>query len=81
MANYNYVSVVARDDRIRIANFTVPAGTRKEIEAAIVEKLRSREIVWEDRPKGVKVMWCHNDDIWEHRVTFSDPSPDDGEGE
>jgi hypothetical protein len=66
----NYVDVVARDDRVRVAKFTVPVGTRKEIEAAIAQKLRSGEVEWSDVPKGVKVMCCHNDDIWQPRARF-----------
>jgi hypothetical protein len=67
----NYVKVVARDDRIRISEFTVPAGTRKEIEAAIAEKLRSSEVEWKERSKGVKVVCTHDDDIWRPRKRFT----------
>jgi hypothetical protein len=35
--------------------FTVPNGTRLDMENAIAERLRSEELVWEDDPNGVSV--------------------------
>jgi hypothetical protein len=54
-------------------NFTVPSGTRKEIESAIAEKLRSdKELVWTDDSKGISVACIGDDEIWKPQRRFSE---------
>jgi hypothetical protein len=53
------------------AKFTVPDGTRLEIEKAIAERLRSgQEVVWEDDPVGVNVDVLSGNNIWRPRKRF-----------
>jgi hypothetical protein len=79
----NTVDVIANDDYIRRARFSVPVGTRKEIEAAIEEKLRSGEVVWNGVSHGVNVVCFHKDNVWRPRARFTvnngNESADDGE--
>jgi hypothetical protein len=76
--------------------FTVPNGTRREIESAIADKFRSdKELVWEDDPEGISVAVIGNIP-WRPRRRFfltddgsrslmiedkSADAPPDGEGE
>jgi hypothetical protein len=39
--------------------FSVPDGTRPEIDKAIADRLRSDEaLIWEDGPKGARAALC-----------------------
>lgn len=75
----NDVSVVVRNDLIQMATFTVPAGTKDEINAAIIAKLESGEVVWEITPKGLRVIYSSDEHgIWEprvRRVPIDEPEP------
>ena len=81
------VQVIARQDRM--AKFTVPDGTRKEIEAAIETKLRTdTEVVWTDGSDGISATCIYEDKPpWRPRKRFflnGDPDSEpesDGEGE
>jgi hypothetical protein len=57
---------------------TITAGaTRKEIEDAIAERLRSdKELVWQDDPEGINVACISGNEIWRPRKRFS--TIDDG---
>jgi hypothetical protein len=49
----------------------IAVGTRPEQEAAIAEKLRSKEwIIWIDDPKGVKAVIIDGHDVWRPRERF-----------
>jgi hypothetical protein len=51
--------------------FSVPDGTRAEIEATIADRLRSdNELVWEDDPKGVRTVCVSANDVWRPRRRF-----------
>jgi hypothetical protein len=53
------------------ATFAVPSGTRKEIEKAIEETLRSdKELVWQDDLKGIKVDCIGIDETWKPQRRF-----------
>jgi hypothetical protein len=53
------------------AKFTVAAGTRKEAEQAIADKLRSdTELIWTDDPDGVNVDCIWGNDVWRPRKRF-----------
>jgi hypothetical protein len=42
--------------KLASTKFTVPTGTRPQIENAIAERFRSdKELVWEDYPEGISV--------------------------
>jgi hypothetical protein len=82
------VQVIARNGSI--AKFTVPDGTRKEIEAAIETKLRTdKEIVWKDDSGGVTATCIYEDKApWSPRRRFfpngepdSEPESDGGDNE
>jgi hypothetical protein len=78
MSKNDEVTVFAH--RGQSAEFTVPNGaTRKDVEKAIAEKLRSDEgIVWRNNPEGVNVDCILNSTIWKPRRRFY---LKDGEGE
>ena len=69
------------------AKFTVTAGTRKEAEQAIADKLRSdTELVWTDDPDGVNIDCIWGNDVWRPRRRFliedqSAAARSNGEGE
>lgn len=74
------VDVIAH--RTSVARFAVPSGTKKEVEDAIAEKIRSGdEVVWADDPEGINVVCVLNTDIWrprrrfKPRVALSRPDP------
>jgi hypothetical protein len=51
--------------------FTVPSGTRHEIDTAIAERLRSdTELVWIDSPEGINVDCLYQDRVWKPRRRF-----------
>ena len=62
------VEVIARNGTI--ARFTVKDGSRKEIEDAIAEKLKNKEVVWEDDEGGISVICVRGNDIWKPRRRF-----------
>jgi hypothetical protein len=71
------VTVIAH--KTSTVTFTVPSGTRPEIEDAIAERLRSdTELVWIDSPEGIKVDCLCQDTVWKPRRRFhmgnEDPS-------
>jgi hypothetical protein len=89
-------TIEVRAHRGQSSAFTITAGgTRKEIEDAIAERLRSdAELVWEDDPEGINVACISGNNIWRPRRRFSmtgdennqllienksGPTPDDGE--
>ena len=76
MATDEEIDVIAR--KTSLAQFTVPAGTRPEIEKAIEEKLRSSDMVWEDDSYGINVVCVSQDkqNVWRPRKRFK--VPDDG---
>jgi hypothetical protein len=63
------VTVIAH--KSSTVTFTVPSGTKTEIEHAIAERLRSdKELVWKDSPEGIKVDCFHQDKVWKPRRRF-----------
>jgi hypothetical protein len=54
------------------ATGSVPDGTRKEIEEAIADTLRSKskELVWEDSLDGIHVDCVKGNDTWRPRRRF-----------
>jgi hypothetical protein len=73
MATDEEIDVIAR--KTSLAQFTVPAGTRPEIEKAIEEKLRSKDIVWDGGPDGINVVCISQDkqNVWRPRKRFNEP--------
>jgi hypothetical protein len=73
MAKDEEIDVIAR--KTSLAQFTVPAGTRPEIEKAIEEKLRSKDIVWDSGPDGINVVCISQDkqNVWRPRKRFNEP--------
>jgi hypothetical protein len=62
------------------ATFTVPSGTRAQIEVAIAEKLRSEtELAWKDDPEGINVACISPNDVWRPRRRFSLSRDEGGE--
>jgi hypothetical protein len=56
---------------VRTAEIEITVGTRPEQEAAIAEKLRSKEgIIWIDDPKGAKAVIIDGHDVWRPRDRF-----------
>jgi hypothetical protein len=80
MAKVKEVQVIARSGNI--AKFTVPAGTRKEVEVAIADKLRTdTEIVRADDSGGVTVVCIsEGNDVWRPRRRFVMGKNGGGEG-
>jgi hypothetical protein len=73
------VNVIARNGTI--SRFTVKDGSRKEIEEAIAEKLKDKELVWDDDDGGITVVCVRGDDLWRPRRRFfsNDDANKDGE--
>jgi hypothetical protein len=73
MAKDEEIDVIAR--KISLAKFTVPAGTRPEIENTIEEKLRSKDIVWDSGSDGINVVCISQDkqNVWRPRKRFNEP--------
>ena len=52
--------------------FTIPAGSREEMENAIADRLRSdTELSWKDTPEGVNVAVVSPSGVWRPRRRFS----------
>ena len=63
------IEVIA--EKLSIVTFTVPNGTRPEIESAIAERLRSEsELVWTDSPNGIRVVCLSPNGVWRPRRRF-----------
>ena len=59
--------------------FTIPNGTRAEMENAIADKLRSEtEIVWKDDPEGVSAEVITPSGVWRPRKRFHSGTGDRG---
>jgi hypothetical protein len=55
--------------------FSVPDGTRPEIEKAIADRLRSgNDLVWENDPKGARAVCVSGNDVWRPRKRFLVPN-------
>jgi hypothetical protein len=51
--------------------FSVPDGTRPEIEKAIADRLRSDEALnWEDDPDGARAVCVSGNNVWRPRRHF-----------
>lgn len=60
------------------ATFTVPSGTRPEIEIAIAERLHSAaELAWTDDPEGINVVVISQSSVWRPRRRFARPNGGD----
>jgi hypothetical protein len=61
------VTVIAH--KSSTVTFTVPSGTRSEIENAVAERLRSEAaLVWKDSPEGIKVDCLYRGMVWKPRT-------------
>ena len=73
------VTVIAH--KTSTVTFSVPAGTRTEIEDSIAERLRSdNELVWKDSPEGIKVDCFYQETVWKPRRRFNVKDEDQRNG-
>jgi hypothetical protein len=70
------VQIIA--EKLSTVTFTVPNGTRSQIEDAIAERLRSdTELLWVDSPNGIRVICISPNGVWRPRRRFSTTDDDD----
>jgi hypothetical protein len=63
------VKIIA--EKLSTVSFTVPNGTRPEIENAIAERLRTdAELVWIDSANGSRAVCISPNEVWRPRRRF-----------